>query len=99
MRSIKTPYLTHLKVSKLFGGEGPIGVSKLDFCLIKLLLRFSDLKIAVNDMLIPENNYLPLYNNFLGGLANCEKYPLASLGGLDMNLDSCWEHLEVESES
>jgi hypothetical protein len=37
IRSIGTSCLTHLKVSKLFGGEGPVGVNKLDFCLIKLL--------------------------------------------------------------
>jgi hypothetical protein len=28
--------------------------------------------LAVNDMLIPKNNFLPLYNNFLGGPASCE---------------------------
>jgi hypothetical protein len=37
MRSIGTPFFTHLKVSKLFSGEGPVGVNKLGFCLIKLL--------------------------------------------------------------
>jgi hypothetical protein len=37
MRSIGTPCLTHLKVSKLFGSEGPVGVNKLGFYLIKLL--------------------------------------------------------------
>jgi hypothetical protein len=37
MRSIGTSCLTHLKVSKLFDGEGPIGVNKLGFYLIKLL--------------------------------------------------------------
>jgi hypothetical protein len=37
MRSIGTSYLTHLKVSKLFGGEESVGVNKLDFCLIELL--------------------------------------------------------------
>jgi hypothetical protein len=37
MRSIGTPYLTHLKVSKLFGGEGVVGVNKLALGLIKLL--------------------------------------------------------------
>jgi hypothetical protein len=37
MRSIGTSCLTHLKVSKLFGGEGPVGVNKLDFFLIKLM--------------------------------------------------------------
>jgi hypothetical protein len=26
-------------------------------------------------MLIPENNFLPLYNNVLGGLASCEDAP------------------------
>jgi hypothetical protein len=37
MRSIGTPCLTHLKVSKLFGSERPVGVNKLGFYLIKLL--------------------------------------------------------------
>jgi hypothetical protein len=37
MRSIGTPCLNHMKVSKLFDGEGPVGVNKLGFCLIKLL--------------------------------------------------------------
>jgi hypothetical protein len=75
MWSIGTPCLTHLKVSKLFGGEGPIGVNKLGFCLIKLLSRLGDFKLVVNDMLIPKNNFLPLYNNFFGGPASCEDAP------------------------
>jgi hypothetical protein len=29
----------------------------------------------VNDMLIHDNNFLPPYNNFLGGLASCEDAP------------------------
>jgi hypothetical protein len=37
MRSIGTPRLTYLKVSKLFGSEGAIGVNKLGLGLIKLL--------------------------------------------------------------
>jgi hypothetical protein len=30
---------------------------------------------VVNDMLIPENNFLYLYNNILGGLASYEDAP------------------------
>jgi hypothetical protein len=37
MRTIENPRLTHLKVCKLFGGEGVVGVNKLDLSLIKLL--------------------------------------------------------------
>jgi hypothetical protein len=37
MRSIGTPCLTHLKVGKLLGGEGLVGLNKLDFYLIKFL--------------------------------------------------------------
>jgi hypothetical protein len=37
MRNIGTPRLTQLKVSKLFDGEGAIGVNKLSLSLIKLL--------------------------------------------------------------
>jgi hypothetical protein len=44
----------------------------------------SDIKLAVNDMLITKNNFLPLYNTNLGGLASCEDAPLESLGGLDL---------------
>jgi hypothetical protein len=75
MRSIGTPCPSHLKVSKLFGSEGPVQINKLDLCLIKLLQRLSNFKLAVNDMLIPENNLLPLYNNFLGGPASCKDAP------------------------
>jgi hypothetical protein len=75
MRSIGTSCLTHLKVSKFFSSEGPVGVNKHGFCLVKLLYKLSNFKLAVNDMLIPKNNFLPLYNNFLGGLASCEDAP------------------------
>jgi hypothetical protein len=34
-----------------------------------------DHKLAMNDMLISENNLLPLYNNFLGGHASYEDAP------------------------
>jgi hypothetical protein len=37
MRSIGIPCLTHLKVGKLFGGEEPVWVNKLGFCLIKFI--------------------------------------------------------------
>jgi hypothetical protein len=59
----------------LFGSEGPIRVNKIDLCLIKLLQRLGNFKLVVNDMLIPENNSLPLYNNLLGGPASCKDAP------------------------
>jgi hypothetical protein len=52
----------------------------------------------VNDMLIPENNFLPLYNNFLRGLQAVEM-PHDIFRRPDLNPDSCWEHLEVKSKS